>query len=53
MHLELPNDAILDTVRMRDVLAGLTDWKGKTARMLGTFLGSVSGVSPRSCTKYA
>ena len=35
MHLELPNDAILDTVRMRDVLAGLTDWKGKTARMLG------------------
>lgn len=36
MHLKLPNDAILDTVRMRDVLAGLADWRGKTARMLGT-----------------
>ena len=36
MHAELPNDAILDTVRMRDVLAGLADWTGKIARMLGT-----------------
>jgi hypothetical protein len=36
MHSTLPNDAILDTVRMRHVLAGLADWKGKIARMLGT-----------------
>jgi len=36
MHLELPKDAILDTVRMRDALAGLADWRGKTVRMLGT-----------------
>jgi hypothetical protein len=36
MHIELPSDAILDTVRMRDALAGLADWKGKIARMLGT-----------------
>lgn len=35
MHLELPNDTILDSVRMRDVLVGLADWKGKIARMLG------------------
>ncbi len=35
MHPELPNDTILDSVRMRDVLAGLADWKGKIARMLG------------------
>lgn len=36
MHIKLPADAILDTVRMRDALAGLADWKGKIARMLGT-----------------
>lgn len=36
MHSKLPNDTILDTVRMRDVLARLVDWKGKIARMLGT-----------------
>ena len=36
MQIELPADAILDTVRMRDVLAGLADWKGKIARMLIT-----------------
>lgn len=36
MHASLPSDAILDTVRMRDALAGLADWKGKVARMLGT-----------------
>lgn len=36
MHADLPSDAILDTIRMRDVLAGLADWKGKIARMLGT-----------------
>jgi hypothetical protein len=36
MHAELPSDTILDTVRMRDVLAGLADWRGKIARMLGT-----------------
>lgn len=36
MHVELPSDAILDTVRMRDILADLADWKGKIARMLGT-----------------
>jgi len=36
MHAELPSDIILDTVRMRDALAGLADWKGKIARMLGT-----------------
>lgn len=36
MHALLPNESILDTVRMRDVLAGLADWKGKIARMLGT-----------------
>lgn len=36
MQSALPNDTILDTVRMRDVLAGLADWKGKIARMLGT-----------------
>lgn len=35
MHLKLPSDALLDTVRMRDVLGGLKDWKGKIARMLG------------------
>lgn len=36
MQGSLQNDTILDTVRMRDVLAGLADWKGKIARMLGT-----------------
>jgi hypothetical protein len=36
MHTALPSDGILDTVRMRDALAGLADWKGKVARMLGT-----------------
>jgi len=35
MHVELPSDAILDAVRMRDALAGVVDWKGKIARMLG------------------
>ena len=35
MHHVIPNEAILDSVRMRDVLAGLADWKGKIARMLG------------------
>lgn len=36
MYAKLPIDALLDTVRMRDSLAGLADWKGKIARMLGT-----------------
>lgn len=36
MHSELPSDTILDTVRMRDALAGLVDWRGKVARMLST-----------------
>jgi len=36
MHHLIPNEAILDTVRMCDALAGLVDWKGKVARMLGT-----------------
>jgi hypothetical protein len=36
MHKKLPSDTILDTVRIRDVLVGLMDWKGKVARMLGT-----------------
>jgi hypothetical protein len=36
MQAKLTNDTILDTVRMRHVLAGLADWKGKVARMLGT-----------------
>lgn len=36
MQIELPADAILDTVRMRDMLVGLADWKGKIARMLST-----------------
>jgi hypothetical protein len=36
MHDSIPSEAILDTVRMRDALAGLADWKGKIARMLGT-----------------
>lgn len=36
MHAELPSSPILDTVRMRDVLAGVVDWKSKIARMLGT-----------------
>jgi hypothetical protein len=36
MHKNFPNDAILDTTRMRDVLADLADWKGKIARMLIT-----------------
>ena len=36
MHASIPSEAILDTVRMRDALAGLADWRGKVARMLGT-----------------
>lgn len=36
MHAELPSDAILDAVRMRDALVGVADWKGKIGRMLGT-----------------
>jgi hypothetical protein len=34
MRSELPSDAILDVLRMRDALAGVADWKGKIARML-------------------
>jgi hypothetical protein len=34
MHSTIPIDGILDTVRMRDVLAGLADRRGKIARML-------------------
>lgn len=34
MQQTIPSEAILDTVRMRDALAGLADWKGKIARML-------------------
>jgi len=34
MHPEISSDAILDTVRMRDILAGLADRRGKIARML-------------------
>jgi hypothetical protein len=34
MRSELPSDAILDALRMRDALAGVADWKGKIARML-------------------
>ena len=36
MQVFLPNDALLDTVRMRDLLAGLSDQRGKIARMLRT-----------------
>ena len=36
MQSDLPSDTILDTVRMRDALAGLVDWRGKVARMLST-----------------
>jgi hypothetical protein len=36
MHIKLPSDAILDTVRMRDALVDVADWKGKIARMLST-----------------
>jgi predicted transcriptional regulator of viral defense system len=34
MQTILPSEAILDTVRMRDALAGLADKRGKIARML-------------------
>lgn len=36
MHTKLPIDPILDTLRMRDVLGNLADWRGKIARMLET-----------------
>lgn len=34
MRITLPDEAILDTVRMRDVIAGLADKRGKISRML-------------------
>lgn len=34
MQITLPNEAILDTVRMRDAVGGLADKRGKIARML-------------------
>ena len=34
MHINLPNDPIMDTVGLRSVFAGLADQKGKIARLL-------------------
>jgi len=34
MHISISSEAILDTMRMRDALVGVADWKGKIGRML-------------------
>jgi hypothetical protein len=34
MQVEIPDEVILDTLRMGEALAGLVDWRGKIARMV-------------------
>ena len=34
MQVEIPDEVILDTLRMGEAVAGLADWRGKIARML-------------------
>ena len=34
MQVEIPDEVILDTLRMGEAVAGLADWRGKIARMV-------------------